>query len=350
MKTYSSRNTTLLTVLVCCFSLQLASAADVAVREHATLTGPIVRLGDVADITAGSAATLKNLASTPLIPAPAPGTTQFLERSQIRDLLATRGVNIQDLHFGGQPVVEIGKQPKQPETEAGQATLVLTDLEIEAALHQAIEQYLQSQTGHDQWRIELQLGKADIREVGQLGAVLDVQGGRDPWTGRQQFRVGSTALNEKVSVNATIAKVQAVVFCRQPIKKGDIIRATDVEVRQHEGRVPSDTLVSLDQVVGMEARRSISPNSIMQENQVQAPIQVQRGETVKVVARTGGISVRTYVVARQDGAVGDLVQVETLDGKQRFAARVAGHRRLEILASGIQAGDFATLGGNTLQR
>jgi len=347
MSSSSLKYLVLLIVLAFGLSSSYVLGADVVLRERATTSGPIVRLGDVADITAASTSILKNLASTPLVPTPAPGSTEFLQRSQIRDLLATRGIDMLRLRIRGATVVEIGKASKQSEIEAPTASSnreIGPNREIETSLHDAIEHYLRNETGHDLWRITVNTtGKA-------LGPNFTVRGGRKPWTGRQKFRVSGTNPDEAFEVQATVVKIQSVLFSRQVIKKGDIIRAADVELRQHEGRVPSHVLSTPDQVVGMEARRSIPANVILQENQVRAPLQVERGETVTVVARTGGISVRTFAVARQDGAMGDLVQIETLDGSQRFAARVSGRHRLEVLAAGTQAGDYATLGRLPLRR
>jgi len=350
MTSYSSKYPALLIVLTLSLSSSYARGADVVLREQATVVGPIVRLGDIADISSASSSVLKNLDSTPLIPTPAPGSARFLQRSQIRDLLATRGIDILNLRFRGATVVEVGKLSRQAEIGSELAPKTLSNREIETLLHDNIEQYLQNKTGHDRWRITMKLTTATLGKTSSLGPNLAVRGGRTPWIGRQQFYVSGIDPDETVKVKATVVKIQSVLFAKQAIKKGDVIRAADVEVRQHEDRVPSLALSSLEQVIGMEARRTISVNSILQENQVRAPLQVQRGETVTVVARTGGISVRTFAVARQDGAMGDLVQIETLDGKQRFAARVSGRQRLEVLAAGARAGDYATLGRRALRR
>ncbi len=332
------------------FNSAFATGADVVLREQATTVGPIVRLGDVADISAASSSMLKRLSTTPLVPTPAQGTIQFLQQSQVRDLLAARGINILNLRFGGAKVVEIGKISAKPEVESQATPLALSDQEIEASLQTAIEQYLLNETGHDRWRITVKLNNAIFRNASSLGPNLTVRGGRVPWTGRQKFRVSGTTSGKIVDVQATVVKIQSVLFATRAIKKGDLVSATDVEMRQHEGRVPNLALSTLDQVVGMEAKRTISANAILQENHVRAPLQVQRGETVTVVARTGGVLVRTFAIARQDGAMGDLVQIETLDSKERFAARVSGRQRLEVLAPGTQAIEYATLGRPPLRR
>ena len=76
-------------------------------------------------------------------------------------------------------------------------------------------------------------------------------------------------------------------------------------------------------------------------SQVRAPLLVRRGERVSVRARAAGIVVRTYATAQQDGSLGDLVQVQALEGKERYAARVSGVRELEVFAAGASAGEVA---------
>ena len=339
-------------MLTISFSSSQVLGAEVVLREQATVVGPIVRLGDIADISASTKSILKGLSSTPLVPAPAPGSPQFLQRSHVRDLLASRGIDILSLQIRGAAVVQIGKSSQQPETEAPR---VLSNQEIETLLRDSLKQHLQNETGHSQWRITLKLSPNAYHKLASWGQNLAVRGGRAPWTGRYQFQVrgvNSTGLDAdgEIEFQATVVKIQSVLFARQVIKKGDVIRAVDVEIRQQEGQVPRHAMSTLDQALGMEAKQTISENMILQENLLRAPLQVQRGETVTVVARTGGISVRTFAVARQDGALGDLVQIETLDGKQRFAARVSGRHRLEVLAAGKQTVDYATLGRRPLRR
>ena len=54
-----------------------ATAADIAMRATAAPQGTVVRLGDVADVSAESKQEAERLAAMPLMPAPAPGTERF---------------------------------------------------------------------------------------------------------------------------------------------------------------------------------------------------------------------------------------------------------------------------------
>jgi flagella basal body P-ring formation protein FlgA len=115
-----------------------------------------------------------------------------------------------------------------------------------------------------------------------------------------------------------------------------------VALRPYSGSLPAQAVTSLDGVIGKEAKQPIRAGGILLANQVRAPLLVRRGERVSVHARAAGVTARTFAVAQQDGSLGDLISVQALEGKDRYSARVAGLRELEVLAVGASANDVAT--------
>jgi flagella basal body P-ring formation protein FlgA len=331
---------TMLTVVV-----SSATAADVALRVRSNHEGTMVRLGDIADIAAASTSELNDLSTTVLLPAPAPGTLQFLRKTQVRDLLAARGVDLGAVSLSGAEVVEVGAAKPQAEIAipGEESSLLPSRREIESSLNASIKQYLTQETGHHRWRIDVPLDVAAYLRLANLGFELKAGGGRKPYSGRQYFQITGDKPDQEMTVVAEVTRIQPVVTTVRKIERGALIRTADLEIREHEGHPPSTALTTLAEAAGMEARHSIPEGSLVLKSQLSAPLQVERGETVTVFARTAGITVRTYAVARQDGARGELVQVQTLDGKDRFMARVSGRRELEVLATGATAGDFASL-------
>jgi flagella basal body P-ring formation protein FlgA len=81
----------------------------------------------------------------------------------------------------------------------------------------------------------------------------------------------------------------------------------------------------------MEARQSIQAGAVVFSDQVQSPIMVKRGELITISSEAGGIRVRTTVRALQDKSKGQLVQVEALNTKERFDARVTGPQTAAIM-------------------
>ena len=157
----------------------------------------------------------------------------------------------------------------------------------------------------------------------------------------QKFQIAGIDDAKPVLVLAKIDRLQNVVVAVRRIDRGNLIGAADVEVRLEAANVPTTAATNVDTVIGKEAVRAIDANAILQESQLRNPLQVQRGETVKVFARTGGITVSTFAIVQQNGAIGDLVQVQTLDKKDRFAARVSGWKQLEVLPTGATTADYA---------
>jgi len=354
MTSTSAKNIVLLIAVAGLLTASTASGAELVLRERATMSGPMIRLGDVADISAGTASMLKGLVTTPLLPTPAPGTQQFVSRSQIRDLLVSRGIDVGNLRVRGAMVVEIGHRRPAGSldvdsigtTEAETMTFTETDTAVE----DAIERYLIDHTSHDQWQVEVELRDKQSLQVAGWAGEFTVEGPHYPRPGRKNFVIRSRNGKESFRVQASIVQVHSLLFARRGISRGDLVRAADVEVRQHEGSAPNLAIRDLAQVVGMEAKRTITEDSILTEGQVSAPLMVKRGETVTVSARTGGVTVRTMVVAQQDGAMGELVQVESVKDKKRFAASVSGNRQLEVFPTGARVEDFATLGKRNTQR
>ncbi|TWU25549.1 flagellar basal body P-ring formation chaperone FlgA [Bythopirellula polymerisocia] len=317
--------------------------ATVLLHERASYTGAVVYLGDIADISSATPNEVNDLSTTPLLPAPSQGTKDYLRDNQIRELLISRGVDVTELLITGAKVVEISHSVVKKAPTPADPTTLMEPQEIEDAVLAAIKHYLTSETGHQQWELELSLTDATLNKLAKLGSELMATAGHSPWTGPQRFQITGIGTANAVLVNATVDRLQEAVVAVRKIQPGDLIGVSDVEIRLQGGNMPATTVSSLEHVLGKEAIRAITPETILQIGQLRAPLQVQRGETVEVFARTGGITVKTFAVVKQDGSLGDLVQVETLDRKEKFAARVSGWKQLDVLPTGVSAADVATL-------
>jgi flagella basal body P-ring formation protein FlgA len=338
-----------------CITLTLAvvalqvNGASIVLREQAIPTGAVVFLSDIADVAAASEDEMHNLATTPLMAAPAHGTQEFLSFAKVLELLESRGVDMSGLTFAGARTVKVGKAIATQIPHVTEPVRQLAAGQREQAVVDAIVTHLGKTTRHHDWQVELSLGAAELRDLGKLGVDLTASAGRSPWIGAQKFRVTGTSDAEPVFVLAKVARLNSVVVATRRIEQGSLIGATDVEMRS-EPNVPTTAVHALELVIGKEATRVIEADAILQASQTRSPMLVQRGETVKVSARTGGITVSTFAIVQQNGALGDLVQVQTLDKKDRFAARVSGWKQLEVLPTGVTTADYAALKHSETQK
>lgn len=320
-----------------------AHGATIALRKQASPAGSVIFLGDIADISAETEAEVQALSTTPLMAAPAAGRQEFLHAAKVWELIESRGVAVTNLTLVGARVVEIGASTVTTIRPSVDAPPTVPLPEVEQAAVSAITAHLVTETGQHDWQVELNMAPQALNNLAKLGLPLEASAGKSPWIGTQRFQLQSRNGGKPVTVIAKVDQLRKVVVATRRIERGNLVSPADVELRLEGGNVPSTAVRSLDSVIGQEALRTIDVNSIVQESQLRSPLQVQRGEIVKVFAQTGGIRVSTYAVVQQNGALGDLVQVQTLDKRERFAARVSGWKQLEVLPTGASTADYATL-------
>jgi flagella basal body P-ring formation protein FlgA len=128
------------------------------------------------------------------------------------------------------------------------------------------------------------------------------------------------------------------VVTRRALARGEIIRPADVEMgvatESLRGIVP---VAGLADAVGLELARGVAAGQPLDQRYLKPPVVVRRGESVTVYAKAAGVSVRTTAKAMDNGAVGDLIWLESLDNRQRYTARVTGLQQAEIYATGASA-------------
>jgi flagella basal body P-ring formation protein FlgA len=323
-----------------------------------------VRLGDVAEVASADRTQGRQLASIPLMPAPPPGTDRFLSKREVADLLAAHGYDLGEFQFAGAEQIAISVLAAEPSNKdvatrsqpmnrhaailashvdgrppvADDESMVVK--KNRDGLNRTIASYLETQTGRSEgWQVSCDMPQRQLVLLGEATSPVVCQGGREPWVGRQRFLVSfATARGDvQIPVYAEVANASAqVAVAVRPIARGEVITAADVEMQSLEGAPTTgrrSAVNSLEQLVGMEAKQAIQIGDVIFTDHLQAPMLVKRGEEISVVSQTGGIRVRTTARARQDGARGQLVQVETLETKERYDVRVVGLREAAVFSA-----------------
>jgi flagella basal body P-ring formation protein FlgA len=368
-----------LAVMMVGSSATASPATVIALRPQATPESTIVRLGDVAEVRAENEREVERLSALPLMPAPASGTRRYLRMREVQDLLAAHGEVMSRLNFRGETVIEVVSPAavSQPANDdepgvherrqaAWQGTTAATDTREERQrpsvsydasrdeLRRIIVEHLTRQAGQvGPWQVELSVMNRYLEMLPSATSPPQCEGGQPPWTGRQRFVISFPTAREKVnfSLSAEVTRPQSVVVAARPIERGAVVTAAHVELQERDSlpsaagrRVPAGSVESL---LGKEAARTIQAGQVLFDDDVQAPLLVKRGEDMTVYARSGGIQVRTIARARQDGARGELVQVESLDTRERYDAVVVGLR--EAVVFGGSSAPAANVAGRGFQ-
>jgi flagella basal body P-ring formation protein FlgA len=84
-------------------------------------------------------------------------------------------------------------------------------------------------------------------------------------------------------------------------------------------------------VVGQRLRRSLEAGAPVSAALLDAPLMVRRGQQVTLEALAGNFAVRVSGVARADGALGELIEVENGSSGKTVQAVVRSERTVEVL-------------------
>jgi flagella basal body P-ring formation protein FlgA len=85
------------------------------------------------------------------------------------------------------------------------------------------------------------------------------------------------------------------------------------------------------QVTGQRLRRSLEAGAPVSVALLEAPLMVRRGQQVTLEAMAGNFAVRVSGVARTDGALGELIEVENGSSGKTVQAVVRSERTVEVL-------------------
>lgn len=313
-------------------------AAEIRLKPDCNCPDTVVVLGDVADVVADDSAMVAALAAIELFPTPA--RLRTVSSREIENILALHSVDFNQCLLTGSTTVHVRPTstrtvniptytaPRQPVPKQSKERIA-----------SAIVKYLrESVEATTEWQVAVDEASLGEFAVGPE-CKLSVTGGCQPWTGRQEFELTATSprQNERTLVAAEIGVPELAVYAVRPLRRGEIVQASHVELQP----VPSfasnaDLVYRIDEVVGKEATRTIAANQLLDRGYIRPPVLVRRGEVVTVYALAAGVRVRSHATAQGDGSRGELVTVQTLDKKHKYTARVAEFQVVEVYAAGPQ--------------
>lgn len=323
-------------------ALSQGLGAEIELRQRAIPKGEVVRLGDVARISAGDRATTAEFEAIELFTAPPTGGKRFVRLREIQDAMTARGVNLAQHTFSGASLVsvEVAVREAPRKAPAERKPSSSDESRLKRRVRDAVLQYLRDQADRPLgWELSFDLSEDQLRSLLAARSDLSVTGGERPWTGDQEFVVTADGPTEQIQITLLIqvSAPPAVVVAARTLSRG--MRIGEADVRLMPAPVPvADALYSLDQVIGREATQTLTADQPITPDDIRTPLLVRRGEVVTVFARSQGIRVRTTARARDDGSAGELVTVESLaKDRKSFFARVCGLQEVEIYARAVSA-------------
>ena len=137
-------------------------------------------------------------------------------------------------------------------------------------------------------------------------------------------------LAAKVELKRTVAVVSA------PIDRGELITEDLIRAETRWISPAADAPLSRDRIIGASAKRRIDTGRLVTRGDVQPPVVVQRGDTVRVRIMSGTIQMEMRAKALSTARDGENVTLQSEGSKKTFVAKMEGRMAIADIGSGGQ--------------
>lgn len=283
-------------------------------KAQATVTGPIVRVGDLID----NAGIIANVA---IFRAPDLGETGSVSADTVVE--AVRAHQLIGLDTGGLSEVVVTRASRAIPVAEIEAT-VARSLAVRYNLGDAKDITVHFE--RDPRLIYVEPNAKGNPRVAQIN--YDPRGGRFDAT----LEIPTGAANRGILRLAGRAAVTTeIVAPAHNIERGALLKESDLIVeRRPRAEVTRDALADRAHVIGMAARNALRSGQLIRSADLMRPELVQRNETVTLVYQVPGITLTVRGKATEGGAEGDVISVTNEQTKRTVQGVIVGPGRVVI--------------------
>ena len=304
-----------LTFLLLCFCLVSSGLSQVIeVEDRVEVSGDTLVLGDIAQI--GNRFAI--LSEIPIGYAPYPGHYRWLGKADLERLLRRFGADMAQISLKMADRVLITRASQTLSREL---------------IRDHVESFLHSKAPNLQLSIKrIDLPKEIILPKGQPDINVSLSG--------ELRNLEHVTLKLNLSVDGRHQKSQwvrvilsarsAVLVATRDLPYGHRLGSSDVRVEEKELRHLNGAISESSQVVGQVTKRPLKTGDTLTSRDLKQPVLVRRGEAITLTARGHNFVVSTTGKARSQGAMGDYIEVENMNSRQRVYGFVTGNRSVEV--------------------
>ena len=326
-----------------------ALAAEITLRDSATVGRSYVRMGDIVTVSGFDAATTEKINAIFCGSSPKPQQTRTIDVAYIKMRLLQNDIAPVGVKFSGAKEVAVSSAavvvvnwPDDPKAE-----------HVDAAAPQTVkaptlkEKYLQL--------IRKQLSEAEAVnpadlsiEIGNVSNALKAapsaseieafkQVGSRGTSSTAIFHAKLVDADKKAYEGIVMARVKLivqVVALKRDMKSGEKITADDVEVvRMPLTGARSRYFGAVNEVLGHVLEADLRKGEALTTNRTELPVAVKKGDTVKLISRIAGknISVETTAIIMVNGKIGETIKVKNTASGKELMARVVDGKTVEVI-------------------
>jgi flagellar basal body P-ring formation protein FlgA len=285
-----------------------------ALKASATVTGDVVRIGDLVD-NAGP------VADVPIFRAPALGTTGAVATDRIID--AIQAHQLIGIDTGGIAEVFVTR-----------ASRPIAAREISSRVAQALAgQYGFGDARNIQVNFDREVRTLQV-EPGVRGELQVSALSYDPRTSRFDVTLDLPASAElrrqSPRYTGTVIETVDTVSVEHTVERGEILKASDLAVVKRPKAEAGAVLTNVNGAVGLAARHQLHPGQALVGADLQKPEIVQRNDFVIIIYQVPGVTLTLRGQAQDNGALGDTIPVANVESKRVVQATISGPGRVTV--------------------
>jgi flagella basal body P-ring formation protein FlgA len=279
-------------------------------RSETVVTEPVVHLSDVALIESAAVSddeAIVELRRIPLVNSPKAGESLTIEGVSIIEKLRDAGVRLDSLLYTFPKQVRVTRAYREvsyEELERALRSFILAEDRKIDVKHLVAEK-----------QVRIPADALSIEVVG-LQAIQPGHFGVD-------YRSRAASGEVRFQMKALADEWRMMPAAAKPIKRGDVITASDVRLVKVNGTsVASDSLEQIGDVVGRVLLRDIGQGEIFSLKAVKIPPVIEVGSRVTMIYKRGRLEATARGVALEDGAQGQEIGIRNESSKKVVRGRV----------------------------
>ncbi len=269
--------------------------------EQATVVGPQVSLGQVADVIGENKAVVEKIRRVSLGKAALAGKSLKITLGYLKIALRRDGFSLKDFSFEGTETAEVLTQSRDF---------------FPSELLPQVKSFVVKELGESPQNVEVKFMGVEKKITLPAGDVKTIF--RPALSGKYE---GTLLLTTELEVDGRTVKVlplrvlvevfHPVVVTKKMVEKGE--RFTNLNVglsRKPTSLLRSGSINELGSVIGRTAAVPVISGTILRMTEIYDPPVIKRGQVVQAVVRRGNVEITVQSKAIEDGKAGDKIRVE----------------------------------------
>ncbi|EMK5831023.1 flagellar basal body P-ring formation protein FlgA [Citrobacter sedlakii] len=126
-----------------------------------------------------------------------------------------------------------------------------------------------------------------------------------------------------------------VVVAQNTLDRGHLLSPDDITIKKlNISGLRGNYLTNPDEVMGLTVKRRIRDRQAIALTQLEAPVLVERGQRVVMIAEQGGVEARTVGEAMKKGRKGEIIKVKNESSERVVSAIVADSGVVKMVYAG----------------